>query len=276
ITVALMICTKTLVAPGVRPLRTNSTMRFARPSPARRSHRTSYLRSVATFRIWNDHGMNDHRPGTARWLGGAFAAAAVLFTAAWRDDRPTGSARSRMLESSPSQRAEAATQITFTRDIAPIIFRSCAPCHHPGEAAPFPLLTYADAKTHARQIAAVTQSRIMPPWLPDAGDFTFADDLRLTSEQISRLQAWVDQGSAEGNPEDLPDKPQFTEGWQLGKPDVIARAQKPYTLPASGSDTYWNFVFRTPVDRTRWLKAIEIRPGDKRLVHHANVLVDRA
>ena len=90
------------------------------------------------------------------------------------------------------------------------------------------------------------------------------------------LQSWVDQGAPEGDLADLPPKPEFAEGWQLGKPDVIARAQKPYTLPASGSDTYWNFVFRSPVDRTRWLKAIEIRPGDKHLVHHANVLVDRS
>jgi Flp pilus assembly protein TadD/mono/diheme cytochrome c family protein len=172
--------------------------------------------------------------------------------------------------------ASAQQQVTFNRDIAPIFFHSCASCHRPGEAAPFSLLTYTDAKTHAHQIAAVTQRRIMPPWLPEPGDLQFADDLRLTDEQIARIQAWVDQGAVEGNPSDLPPKPQFAEGWQLGQPDVIVKAQKPYLLPAGGSDTYWNFVFRTPVDRTRWLKAIEIRPGDKRLVHHANVLVDRA
>src|SRR5262249_19862746 len=107
-------------------------------------------------------------------------------------------------------------------------------------------------------------------------EFAFVDDLRLTTEQIARLQAWVDQGTVEGDPADLPAEPRFAEGWQLGKPDVITQARKPYLLPAGGSGTYWNFVFRTPVDRTRWLKAIEIRPGDKRLVHHANVLVDRA
>ena len=171
--------------------------------------------------------------------------------------------------------ADSARQVTFTRDIAPILFHSCASCHRPGEAGPFPLLTYADAKTHAHQIAAVTQRRIMPPWLPEPSELQFADDLRLSEEQIARIQAWVDQGAVEGDPADLPAKPQFPEGWQLGKPDVIVKAQKPFSLPAGGSDTYWNFVFRTPVDRTRWLKAIEIRPGDKRLVHHANVLVDR-
>ena len=171
--------------------------------------------------------------------------------------------------------AEAQPQVTFNRDIAPILYHSCASCHRPGEAGPFPLLTYADAKSHARQIATVTQKRIMPPWLPEPGEPKFADELRLSEEQLARIQAWVDQGAKEGDPSDLPAQPKFVEGWQLGRPDVIVKAQKPYLLPASGTDSYWNFVFRTPVDRTRWLKAIEIRPGDKRLVHHANVLVDR-
>jgi tetratricopeptide (TPR) repeat protein/mono/diheme cytochrome c family protein len=166
-------------------------------------------------------------------------------------------------------------QVTFNRDVAPILYRSCARCHRPGEAGPFSLLTYADAKSHARQIAALTKSRFMPPWLPAEGALKFTDELRLSEDEIARIQAWVEQGTVEGNPADLPPKPNFVEGWQLGKPDVIVTATKPYALPASGSDNYWNFVFRTPVDRTRWLKAMEIRPGDKRLVHHANVLVDR-
>ena len=85
----------------------------------------------------------------------------------------------------------------------------------------------------------------------------------------------AEQGAVEGVPADLPAAPQFVPGWQIGRPDEIIEAAKPYTLPASGSDMYWNFIFRTPVDRTRWLRAIEIRPGDKRVVHHANILVDR-
>jgi Flp pilus assembly protein TadD/mono/diheme cytochrome c family protein len=177
--------------------------------------------------------------------------------------------------SSDEPRSVVLPQVTFTRDIAPILFQSCAPCHRPGEAAPFSLLSYDDAKTHAHQIIAVTERRIMPPWLPEPDDPKFADDLRLTAEQIAVLKEWVEQGAAEGDPSDLPTKPQLVEGWQLGKPDVIVKATKPFELPAGGSDTYWNFVFRSPVDRPRWIKAIEIRPGDKRLVHHANVLVDR-
>src|ERR1700722_14815382 len=164
---------------------------------------------------------------------------------------------------------------TFTRDIAPILFRSCAPCHRPGEAAPFSLITYADAKSHAKLIEEVTQRRIMPPWLPAASDPKFADDLRLSDGDIARLRDWAESGAAEGNPADLPAAPKFVEGWQLGKPDLIVKATKAYSLAAGGSDVYWNFVFRAPVDRARWLKAIEIRPGDKRLVHHANVMVDR-
>jgi cytochrome c-type biogenesis protein CcmH/NrfG len=166
-------------------------------------------------------------------------------------------------------------RVTFNRDIAPILFRYCAPCHRPGEAGPFPLLTYADAKSHARQIARITAKRIMPPWLPEPQQLGFADELRLTPKQIALIDEWVKHGELEGDPADLPATPQFTPGWQLGPPDEVIEAQKAYILPASGFDMYWNFIFRTPVNRTRWLKAIEIRPGDKRVVHHANILVDR-
>jgi tetratricopeptide (TPR) repeat protein len=167
------------------------------------------------------------------------------------------------------------TQVTFNRDVAPILFRYCAPCHHPGEAGPFPLLTYRDARERARQIAALTATRLMPPWLPEVQELRLADELRLSEEQIALIQKWVQQGAIEGAAADLAPAPQFAAGWQIGRPDKIIQAEKPYTLPASGSDMYWNFIFRSPVDGTRWVKAIEIRPGDKRVVHHANVLVDR-
>ncbi|HEX4538029.1 MAG TPA: tetratricopeptide repeat protein [Candidatus Acidoferrum sp.] len=174
-----------------------------------------------------------------------------------------------------SQDVNTNSQITFNKDIAPLFFQHCATCHRPGESGPFPLLSYKDAKSHARQIAAVTQSRFMPPWLPEPGEFKFADELRLSDAQIATIAHWVEQGALEGAPSDLPPTPKFAEGWQMGTPDLVIKAEKPYQLPASGTDQYWNFIFRTPVNRTRWLKAIEIRPGDKRVVHHANVLVDR-
>ncbi len=166
-------------------------------------------------------------------------------------------------------------QVTFNREIAPIVFHSCANCHRPGEAAPFPLLNYKDAKSHARQIALITQSRIMPPWLPARGPYRFTDEMLLSNKEIELISQWVEQGALEGDAADLPRLPKLVEGWQLGEPDLIVKAEKPYQLPASGTDQYWNFIFRTPVKETRWLRAMEIRPGDKRLVHHANVLVDR-
>jgi tetratricopeptide (TPR) repeat protein len=166
-------------------------------------------------------------------------------------------------------------QITFNRDIASIIFRSCDRCHRPGESGPFSLLTYDDVRKHARQIEVVTRTRFMPPWLPEPQALKFADEWRLSDEQIAIIEKWVKEGTPEGNPADLPPQPKFAEGWQLGQPDLVLKAAKPYQLLASGSDMYWNFIFPVPIDRTRWVKAVEIRPGDKRFVHHANILVDR-
>ncbi len=165
--------------------------------------------------------------------------------------------------------------VTFTRDLAPIVFQFCTRCHRPGDPGPFPLLTYEDVRKHARQIAAVTQSRFMPPWLPEPQELKFADETRLSDHQIDAFKAWVEGGMPEGDAKDLPRQPRFESDWQLGAPDLIVKAAKPYPLPSSGNDQYWNFIFRTPVEQTGWLRAVEIRPGDKRLVHHANVLVDR-
>jgi len=175
--------------------------------------------------------------------------------------------------SPPSQAGSA--QVTFNHDIAPIMFHSCATCHRPGEAAPFSLLTYANAKKHAHQIVDVTKSRIMPPWLPEPQELKFADEMRLSDAEINLIERWVEQGAVEGNPADLPPQPKFVQGWRLGKPDMILTAEKPLVLPPQGTDTYWNFIFRVPIQETRWVKAVEIRPGDKQYVHHANILVDR-
>jgi Flp pilus assembly protein TadD len=155
------------------------------------------------------------------------------------------------------------------------MFRVCAQCHRPGEAAPFSLLTYSDAKRHARQIADVTRSRIMPPWLPEPQKLKFADELRLSRAEIALIQRWVEQGAVEGSAADLPPQPKFVQGWRLGKPDMILTATKPLVLPPQGTDTYWNFIFPVPIEGTQWVKAVEIRPGDKQYVHHANILVDR-
>ena len=116
----------------------------------------------------------------------------------------------------------------------------------------------------------------MPPWLPEPGYGRFADDMRLSDSQIATIQKWVEQGEPEGQSRDLPAPPVFVEGWQLGSPDLVLKAPRPYTLRADGSDVFRNFVVPVPVTETRYVKAIEIRPGNARVVHHANVLVDRS
>src|SRR6266700_7012692 len=117
----------------------------------------------------------------------------------------------------------AAQPVTFSKHIAPILFRHCAPCHRPGEAAPFSLLTYGDARRHGTLFVQVTRQRYMPPWLPEPGHGDFAGSLRLSDDQIGMLARWVRGGMAEGDPADLPRAPRFTEGWQLGIPDLIVR-----------------------------------------------------
>lgn len=164
----------------------------------------------------------------------------------------------------------------FARDIAPIVYKYCAPCHRPGESGPFSLLTYTDVKKHARQIADLTRRRLMPPWLPEPGYGDFADTLRLTDAQIKTIGDWAAAGAPEGPADQIPAPPHLTEGWQLGPPDLILEAPEAHTVPASGPDVYWNFIFTATNKTSRWVRAIEIRPGNARLLHHANLYVDRA
>ena len=168
-----------------------------------------------------------------------------------------------------------AQPITFNKQIAPIVFQQCSPCHRPGEIAPFSLLNYQDVRKHAAQIVAVTSRRFMPPWPPAAGYGDFAGERRLTDDQLRLIADWVKQGEPEGNPADLPALPKFTVGWQLGPPDLVVKMTAPFHVPASGGDVFRNFVIPVPIDSTKYVRAIELRPGNTRVVHHANVVVDR-
>jgi Flp pilus assembly protein TadD len=170
----------------------------------------------------------------------------------------------------------AAQTVTFSKQIAPILFGHCAPCHRPGEAGPFSLLTYGDARRHGTEIVQVTERRYMPPWLPEPGHGDFAGSLRLSGEQIGLLALWVRGGMAEGDPADLPRAPQFAQGWQLGTPDLIVRMSQPYRLTALPGDVFRNFVMPVGLTETKYIRAFELRPGNKRVVHHANMIVDRS
>lgn len=165
---------------------------------------------------------------------------------------------------------------TFARDIAPIVFKSCVPCHHEGNStsAPFPLLTYGDVKAHASQIAEVTASRYMPPWLVDESDYHFLDDARLSEEEISTLKRWYEEGSPEGSPEYLPPAPVILDGWQLGEPDLVVPMEEKYELRADGPDEFRNFVAAIPLDEAKWVRAVEIRPVNPPAIHHAELEFD--
>lgn len=173
----------------------------------------------------------------------------------------------------PASPATVASAPVFTRDIAPILYRHCAACHRPEGSAPFSLLTYEEAKAVAPLIVAAVESRRMPPWLPEPGYGEFLGERRLTPEEIARIRAWVDAGSPEGDPADRPPAPPGVEGWVLGEPDLIVEFPA-YMVPSGGPDIYRNFVVAAPLDEVRFVKAVHIRPGDSKVVHHARLMVD--
>ena len=162
---------------------------------------------------------------------------------------------------------------TFNRDIAPIVFNHCAACHRVDGSAPFRLLTYAEVKDRGPQIAEVTKSRFMPPWLPQGGDYAFSGDCSLSESQIATIQNWVATGSVEGDPADLPPPPKPN---LLGKPDLVVEMPNSYTLPADGTDVWRKFVIPVPLKESHYIRAIEIRPSNKKIIHHAIVHIDES
>ena len=171
---------------------------------------------------------------------------------------------------------------TYTRDIAPLLAERCGMCHAPQGSAPFSLLTYADAKRYAAEIAAVTRTRYMPPWKADPENGPFAGQRPLTDEEIDRIQKWVAGGAVEGERADehatFPKKStapaQQSIGWRLGSPDLIVTLPQAYSLQAEGTDVFRIFVIPLPVAKTRFVRGLEFRPGNPR-VHHANIRLDK-
>jgi tetratricopeptide (TPR) repeat protein len=177
-----------------------------------------------------------------------------------------------------AQTARAGTESgapTFTKDVAPIVFSSCVPCHRPGGSAPFSLVTYRDVQSRASQIVAATASRKMPPWKPEPGHGEFVGARRLTADQIATLRRWAEAGAAEGDPAALPPVPTWSGRWQLGEPDLVLETA-PYTLRAGGDDMYRNFVLPIPATGTRYVKAWQFIPGNTRVLHHATMQFDTA
>ena len=167
-----------------------------------------------------------------------------------------------------------AATVTFTRDIAPIVFAHCATCHRPGEPAPFSLLTYDDVRRRARQVALLTKNRSMPPWKPEPGYGEFAGARRLSDQQVELIRQWVELGAPEGDASDLPPAPRWASGWQLGTPDLVVAMPEPYLLRSDGPDVFRTFVIPIELPDGRYVKGLEFHPSVPRAVHHANVKID--
>jgi hypothetical protein len=158
--------------------------------------------------------------------------------------------------------------VTFTKDVASILYKSCAECHRPGEIAPMSLLTYQEVRPWAKSIRERVVERSMPPWFADPKHGQWANDPRLTQAEIDTVAAWVDAGAPKGDDKDLPPMPKFTDGWTIGTPDVVLEMQEEYTVPADGTVPYLYFTIPTNFTEDKWIQALEIRPGNRSVVHH--------
>jgi mono/diheme cytochrome c family protein len=178
--------------------------------------------------------------------------------------------------SAAAQGAPAAQrQVTFTKDVAPILQRSCVTCHRAGESAPMALMTYEDVRPWARSIKTRVSAREMPPWHIDRniGITKFKDDPSLSDEEIATIVKWVDAGAPRGNPSDMPPLRQFADSsaWQIGTPDIVVKYPA-YKVPAAGPDLFGNIYADIPIDSDRYIKAIQTRPANlasRKVVHHA-------
>ncbi|HYA16610.1 MAG TPA: hypothetical protein VEF06_04045, partial [Bryobacteraceae bacterium] len=159
-------------------------------------------------------------------------------------------------------------EVTFNKQIAPIIYNNCSSCHRPGEAAPFSLLSYQDVAKRGKLIAKVTQSRYMPPWKAEKTSFEFKDERILKDSDIALIDAWVKAGMPEGNPADAPAAPKFASGWQLGEPDMVIEVPVAYKVPADGPDIYRNIAVPLNLTEDKWLTAIDMKPTARSVVHH--------
>ena len=167
-----------------------------------------------------------------------------------------------------------AQTITYAEHIAPILYNNCTKCHRPGQVAPFSLLTYDDAARRARDIAIQTKSGYMPPWKPEPGWAAYRDERRLTPAQIDVIQQWVAQGSQQGDMSRAPAMPVYSDDWQLGTPDLILEMPQAFDVPADGPDVYRNFVIPTNTSDDRWVRAIEVKPMSRAVVHHILFFAD--
>ena len=190
--------------------------------------------------------------------------------------------RPRVRPAPPAIRAAFATRdepvavgpMTYAADVAPILQARCQSCHRPGQAGPFSLLTFEQARRWGASIREVVEERRMPPWHADPRYGTFRNDRGLTARERATLLAWVEQGTPLGDPAAMPAARTFPEEWSIGTPDLVIPMREPFAVPAQGVVKYQHFRVPTGFTEDRWIQAAEARPGDRAVVHHIGVYVD--
>ena len=160
---------------------------------------------------------------------------------------------------------------TYSRDVAPILYKTCTNCHRPGEIGPMSLLTYKDARPWAKSIAARVSAGTMPPWHADPATGEFLNDRRLSEAEKETILQWVAAEAPEGDPSHLPAPPKYAEGWTIGQPDVVLPMLEDYPIPASGTIAYQYFEVPTNFTEDKWIQAFEVRPSNRAVVHHVIV-----
>src|SRR5829696_10095166 len=177
--------------------------------------------------------------------------------------------------SAQTQSPSAAAAPTFAKDVAPIMYGKCANCHRPGEVAPMSLLSYEDARPWAKAIKTKVMAREMPPWGADMSQtLPMRNDISLSQKEIDTIAAWVDGGAARGNAADMPPSPKFATGWTAGtEPDLILEMPVEFSIPAEGELGVQMFYSKVPWTEDKFAETLEIRPGNRAVVHHAGVFV---
>jgi peroxiredoxin len=165
-------------------------------------------------------------------------------------------------------------KVTYAVNVAEIVQNKCQTCHRPGQVGPFSLLTYDDARKHTAMIREVLEDRRMPPWHADPRYGHFVNDRSLSPTERATLMAWVDQGAPLGDPKQVPAARTFSEGWTIGKPDVVFELPETYYVPAQGVVSYVYFRVPTNFKEDMWVQAAEAVPGDRSVVHHIIVYVN--
>jgi len=172
-----------------------------------------------------------------------------------------------------SASSEKSAALTFSKDIAPILYKNCISCHRQGEIAPMSLVAYKEVRPWAKAIREKIITREMPPWHPDPSVGHWSNDRRMSQKEIDQVVAWIDAGAKEGDPKDLPPAPKFPSGWQIGEPDVIFQMPEEFTVPAEGAVPYQYFRVPTNFKQDRYIHAMEARAGNLSVVHHVVIYV---